>query len=92
MEVACNYRSIQIDYRQTLFLRGINFQLQIQNCAAGRINCHYRDRAVEISAEISHYRYRFSPEVQLPSITDTGFGLRFRQASTGHKNPSRPEI
>ena len=28
------YRSIQIDYRQTMFLRAINFQLQIQNRAA----------------------------------------------------------
>ena len=45
------YRSIQFDYTQTLFLGGINFQLQIQNLAARRINFHYRDRSVGISAE-----------------------------------------
>ena len=45
------YRSVQIDYRQTLFLGRINFQLQIQNRAARRINFHYRDRSVGISAE-----------------------------------------
>ena len=66
------YRSIQINYRQTPFLGGINFQLQIQNRAARRINYHYR----EISGNFSrkslitgtdsllnsnydfHYRYR----------------------------------
>ena len=42
------YRSIQIDYRQTFFLGGINFQLQIQNPAARRINLNYRDRSVGI--------------------------------------------
>ena len=45
------YRSIQIDYRQRPFLGGIHFQLQIQNRAARRINCHCRDRSVGISAE-----------------------------------------
>ena len=70
------YRSIQIDHRQTPFLGGINFQLQIQNRAARRINSHYRDRSVGISAQISHYRYRFSLEFQLISITDTEFGLK----------------
>ena len=45
------YRSIQIDHRQTLFLGGINFRLQIQNRAARRMNFHYRDRSVGISAE-----------------------------------------
>ena len=46
-----DYRSIQIDYRQRLFLGEIIFQLQIQNRAARRINCHYRDRSVGISTE-----------------------------------------
>ena len=35
--IHAQYRSIQIDYRQTLILGGINFQLQIQNHAARRI-------------------------------------------------------
>ena len=57
-------RSIQIDYRQRLFLGGINFQLQIQNRAATRINCHYRDRSVGISVEnLSLQIYRFSLEI-----------------------------
>ena len=42
----------------------INFELQIQNRAARRINCHYRDRSVGISQKISHYGYRFSLEFQ----------------------------
>ena len=45
------YRSIQIDYRQTLFLGEINFQLQIQNLAARRIAFHYGDRCVGISGD-----------------------------------------
>ena len=51
-------------------------RLQIQNRAARRINFHYRNRSVEISAETFHYRYRFSLEFQLISITDTDFGLK----------------
>ena len=43
------YRSIEIDYRQTFFLGRINVQLQIQNRVAGRINFHYRDRSGNIS-------------------------------------------
>ena len=35
----------------TLFLGGISFQLQIQDRAARRIDVHYRDRSVGISAE-----------------------------------------
>ena len=45
------YRSIEIDYRQTLLLEEIHFPLQIQNRAARRINFHYRDRSVGMSAE-----------------------------------------
>ena len=45
------YRRVQIDYRQRLFLGGINFQLQVQNRASRRMNFHYRDRSVGISAE-----------------------------------------
>ena len=45
------YRSIQIDYRQTLFWRGVHFHLQIQNRAARRINFHHRDRSLGISAD-----------------------------------------
>ena len=45
------YRSIQIDYTQTLSLRGTSFRLQIQNRAARRINFHYRNRSVGMSAE-----------------------------------------
>ena len=41
----------KINYRQTLLLGEINFQLQIQNRAARGINFHYRDRSVEMSAE-----------------------------------------
>ena len=37
LQMKLEYRSIQIDYRKTLLLRGINFQLQIQNRAARRI-------------------------------------------------------
>ena len=58
---------------------GINFQLQIQNRAARRINCHYRDRFVGISAENlslqiqilswvpvnCYYRYRFRAQNEL---------------------------
>ena len=44
-------RTIQIDYRQTLFLREINFQVQTQNHAARRIDFDYRDRSVGMSAE-----------------------------------------
>ena len=44
--VSC-YRSIQTDYRQTFFLGESNFQLQIQNRAARRINCNYRNRSEE---------------------------------------------
>ena len=51
------------------------FQLQIQNCAARGVNFHYRDRSVEISAEISYYRCRFSLEFHLIFIMDTDFGL-----------------
>ena len=69
------YRSIQIDYRQTFFLRAINFKLQIQNRAARRINFHYRDRSVEFEQKISQYRYRLSLESQLISIADTDSGL-----------------
>ena len=45
------YRSIQNYYRQTFILRAINFQLQIQNPAARRMNFHYRNRSVGMSAE-----------------------------------------
>ena len=45
------YRNIQMNYRQTFLLEEINFQLQIQNRAARRINFHYRGRSVEISSE-----------------------------------------
>ena len=68
------YRSIQMNYRLTFFRGGggvgMDFQLHIQNHAARRTNFHYRDRSLGISAEISHYRYRFSLEFQLISITD----------------------
>ena len=36
------------------------FQLQIQNRAPRRINSNFRDRSVEMLAEIPHYRCRFS--------------------------------
>ena len=78
LNASSRYRSIQIDCRQTLFLGrgGGNFQLQIQNRAARRVNVHYRDRSVAMSAEIRHYRYRFFPEFQLISITDTAVELK----------------
>ena len=40
----------------------VGYQLPIadtESCCR-RINFHYRDRSVGMSAEISHYRYRFS--------------------------------
>ena len=40
-------RSIQNGFRQTFILRAKKFQLQIQNCAAGRMSFHYRNRSVE---------------------------------------------
>ena len=73
------YRSIQNYYRQTSILRAINFQLQIQNPAARRVNFHYRNRSVGIAAEnlslqiqiLSwipinfHYRHRFQAQNEL---------------------------
>ena len=73
---AKSYCGIQIDYRQRLFLGEMHFQLQIQNHAATGTSFHYRDRSLGISAEKSHYRYRFSLEFQLIAITDTDFGLK----------------
>ena len=54
--------SIQIDYRQTLFLGEIAFQLQIQSRAARRINS---TDLWEYQQKISNFRYRFSLEFQL---------------------------
>ena len=64
------YHSIQNHYRQTSFLRAVNFQLQIQNLAARRINFHHRDRCVEMLAE------KLSLQIQLLPITDTDFVLK----------------
>ena len=74
--LSLGYRSIQIDYRQTFFLR--------------TIYCNYRYRIVlpeelisitetdlwECLQKISRYRYIFSLEFQLIGITDTDFGLK----------------
>ena len=59
------YRSIQINYRQTLFLGEINCQLQIQNRAARRINFITETDLWEYQQKTSHYRYRFSPEIPI---------------------------
>ena len=83
--------------RQTFFLRPINFQLQIQNRAARRINFHYRDRSVGIWAEnlsvqiqtLSwipinfHYRYRFWARNEL--IFCNHFGYNGTQRVAGLK-------
>ena len=51
----------------------------MQNHAARRIQFHYRDRSLKtIQQKISYYRYGFSLEFQLISITDTDFGLKKR--------------
>ena len=78
--VSCNlggggggtYRSIQIDYRQTLCLGRINFRLLIQNRSA----FPWQRPISGNSSRISHYRYRFSLEFQFISITDTDIGLK----------------
>ena len=78
-ELTRGYRSIQLDYRQTLFLGGggDNFQLQIQNCVARRSNFHCRDRSLGHSAEnLSLQIQSLSLEFQLISITDTDFELK----------------
>ena len=61
------YCSIQSNYRQTLFVGEINFQSQISMKETD---------LWEWKQKISHYRYRFSIEIQLLSITDTDFGLK----------------
>ena len=66
------HRSIQIGYRQTLSRRGINFRLQIQNRAARRLNFHYRDRSVGISAE------NLSLQIQILSWISINFHCRYR--------------
>ena len=68
----CMYCSTQNYYRQTLILRAINFQLQIQNPAARRINFHYRNRSVGISAE------NLSLKIQILSWIPTNFQYRYR--------------
>ena len=80
MHAACNmtsiYRSIQIDFRQRLFL--------------GALICNYRYRIAlreesvsitetdlrEFQQKISHCGHRFPLEFLLSSITDTDFGLK----------------
>ena len=64
--IETDYRSIQIDYRQRLFLGGMPEEL---------IAITETD-LWEFPQKISHYRYRFSLEFQLISITDTDFGLK----------------
>ena len=57
---------------QRLFLGRINFQLQIQNRAARRINFHYRDRSLGISAE------NLSLQIQIPSWIPINIHYRYR--------------
>ena len=72
-----NYRSIQIDYRQTLFAG----EKSISNY---RYRIGLPEELLSITEtdlwkclqKISLYRYEFSLEFQLISITDTGFGLK----------------
>ena len=64
------HHSIQIDYRQTSFLRQINVQSHIQDRAARRVDFHYRSRSVGMSAEnLSLQICRFSLEFQFMFIT-----------------------
>ena len=60
--------SIQTDYS----LGGINFQLQIQNRAARRINFHHRDRSVGISAE------NLSLQIQILSLISYEYLLQIQ--------------
>ena len=57
--------SIQNDYRQTCFSEGNEFQLQIQNRAARAVNCHYRDRSVEILAEYLSLQIHILPAIPI---------------------------
>ena len=72
------YRSIQIDYRQTLFLGGTNFSKYRCRC---RIALPEESISItetdlwKFQQKISHYGYRFCLELQITSITDTDFGL-----------------
>ena len=62
------------------FSRRNEFQLQIQNRTARRINCNYRNRSVGMSAEnlSSQIQIRFSLEFELIAITDTDFEPRMK--------------
>ena len=68
---------IQIDYRQTLSLRGTNFQLYRYRIALPEELISITETDLwKLQQKISYYRYRFSLEFQLISITDTDFGLK----------------
>ena len=75
-EDCSSYRSIQIDCRQRLCLEGVDFQLQIQNRAARRINCHYRDNLWEFQQKtlITDTDSLLNPNKI--SIADTDFRLK----------------
>ena len=60
------------DRHFSFFLGDTHFELQIQNRAARRIETDLW----KCQQKISHYRYRFSLEVQLISITDTDLGSK----------------
>ena len=70
------YRSIQIDYRQRLFLGQINSNYRYRIELPEELMAITETDLWEFQQKISHYRYRFSLEFQLISITDTDFGLK----------------
>ena len=68
------YRSIQIDYRQTLFLGKLHYTYRIV-LPEGLISITETD-LWEYPQKIFHCRYRFSLDFPLISITDTDFVLK----------------
>ena len=69
------YRSIQNDYRQTSCLRAINSNYRCRIALPEELISITETDLWEFQQKISHYRYRFSPEFQFISVTDTDFGL-----------------
>ena len=70
------YRSIQIDYRQTLFWGELISNDRYRIAAPEELISVTQTDLWEFQQKISHCRYRFSLELQLVSITDTDFGLK----------------
>ena len=71
------FSNLPFSFSRRRFL--FDFRLQIQNRAARRIHAITETGLWEFQQKISHYRYRFSLEFQLISITDTDLGLKPNQ-------------